>query len=114
MLWNFSKIRIEEIRDIAEIFDPFLIINHSNPAPAPDCRQQDPLVLDQYNKHVDHSVNECLFVYRYFTSYQDVRSYQDGYQLVIVHAHGNFIMLPHWDTGSLAHDLSHSVTLFWH
>ena len=32
------------------------------------------------------------------TSYQRLRSYQEGYQLVTLHTHGNFIVLPHWET----------------
>ena len=33
-----------------------------------------------------------------FVSWQHGRSYQDWYQLVTVHIHGDFIVLPHWET----------------
>ena len=50
------------------------------------------------------------FVCCCFTSWQHLRSHQDRYRLVIVHTHGDFIVLPHWD-----HDLlSHLVPLSWH
>ena len=35
----------------------------------------------------------CLFM-----SLQQLGSHQDGYQHVTVHTHGDFILLPHWDT----------------
>ena len=41
----------------------------------------------------------CLFVFCCFTSLQHLRSYQDGYRLVTVSTHGDFIVLPHWKTG---------------
>ena len=31
-----------------------------------------------------------------FMSLQNLRLYQDGYRLVTVHTHGDFIVLPHW------------------
>ena len=33
-----------------------------------------------------------------FISWQHLRSYQNGYWLVTVHTHGDFIVLPHWET----------------
>ena len=33
-----------------------------------------------------------------FTSSQHLKSYGDGYRLVTVHTHGDFIVLPHWET----------------
>ena len=36
------------------------------------------------------------------TSLQHIRSYPDRYQLVMVHTHGDFIVLPHWETRPLA------------
>ena len=33
-----------------------------------------------------------------FTCWQHLRSHQDGYRLVIVCTHGDFIVLPHWET----------------
>ena len=32
------------------------------------------------------------------TSLQNLRSYDDGYRLVIVHTHGDFIVLAHWES----------------
>ena len=56
----------------------------------------------------------CLSVCCSFTSYQHLRSYQDGYRLVTVHTHGDFMMLHSEKPGCQHHDLiSHSVTLSW-
>ena len=48
-----------------------------------------------------------------FTSLQHLRSYQEGYQLVTVCTHGEFIVLLHWEIRLLApcHDipLSHII-----
>ena len=48
---------------------------------------------------VSNTINKAtrLFVV-IFTSWQHLRSYQDGYWVVTVHTHGNFILLPHWDS----------------
>ena len=48
-----------------------------------------------------------------FTSRQHLRSYQDGYWLVTVCTHSDFIVLPYW--GCWHHDLIFLlVTLSWH
>ena len=33
-----------------------------------------------------------------FMSQQHIKSYQDRYRFVAVHTHGDFIVLPHWET----------------
>ena len=38
-----------------------------------------------------------MFVCCYFTSWQHLRYYQDGYQLVTVSTQGHFIVLLHWE-----------------
>ena len=48
-------------------------------------------------------VSMCVSVFVCcFKSYQHLRSYQDGYRLVIGGIRGDFIVLPHWDTRLLA------------
>ena len=50
-----------------------------------------------------------------FTSKQHLRSYQNGYWLMTVCSHGDFIVLTYWDTShqqALWPDIP--VTLFWH
>ena len=37
-----------------------------------------------------------------FTSWQHLGSYPDGYRVVTVHTHGNFIVLSHWEISLLA------------
>ena len=33
-----------------------------------------------------------------FTSWQHLKAYQEGYLLVTMYAHGDFIVLPYWET----------------
>ena len=40
----------------------------------------------------------CLFVGVLHLVWQHLRSHQDKYRLVVVHTHGDFIVLSHWDT----------------
>ena len=46
-----------------------------------------------------------VFVFWGFRSWQLARSYRDGYRLVIVCTYGDLIVLPHWETSCLSHDL---------
>ena len=42
------------------------------------------------------------------------KSYQDGYQIVTVHTHGDFIVLLHWEIRLPAHaPISHTVTILY-
>ena len=38
-----------------------------------------------------------LFIWM-FSSWQHLRSYKDGYRLATIHDHGDFMVLPHWET----------------
>ena len=47
-----------------------------------------------------HDLHPVCFLF--YMSYQQLRSYQDGYRLGTVHTHGDFIVLPNLETRTLA------------
>ena len=51
----------------------------------------------QFHPDLEVRIYICLVGCWSFTSLQLLRSYQDGYLHVIVHPHGDFIVLLHWE-----------------
>ena len=58
-----------------------------------------PILRWRQHQHADVGAVCCRLIdYWGFTFWQHLKSYQDGYRFAAVNTHGNFIMLPHWET----------------
>ena len=55
--------------------------------------------LREKNHRVGSLVARDFFVIKKINSWQHLSSYEDGYRLVTMLAHGDFIVLPHCEIG---------------